>query len=148
MEQDYPQWLVLSKTLLIAKNEHTGQAEKYRLIAIQNSMYKLFTVLLSEYIMDHCTANKIITEEQAAGKIGSWGCTHQLLINKMLYEEVRKSRRNLSMAWLDCRKAFDSVPRSRIIESLQLAKVPDKMITVVQMLMNKWKMKLFLYGDK
>ena len=95
MEQDYPQWLVLSKTLLIAKNEHTGQAENYRPIAIQNSMYKVLTALLSEFIMDHCTANNIIIEEQAAGKIGSWGCTDQLLINKMVYEEVRKSRRNL-----------------------------------------------------
>ena len=99
MEQDYPQWLVLSKTLLIAKNEHTGQAEDYRPIAIQNSMYKVFTALLSEFIMDHCITNNIITEEQADGKIRSWGCTDQLLINKMVYKEVRKSKKNLSVAW-------------------------------------------------
>ena len=66
----------------------------------------------------------------------------------MVYEEVRKNRRNLPSAWLDYRKAFDSVPHSWTIESLQLAKVPDKIITVIQMLMNKWKTKLYLYGDK
>ena len=122
LEQDYPQWLVLSKTLLIAKNEHTEQAQNYRPIAIQNSMYKVFTAIISEFIMYHCTTNNIVTEEQAAGKIGSWGCTDQLLINKIVYEEVTKNRRNLTTAWLDYRKAFDSVPHSWIIESLQLAK--------------------------
>ena len=98
IEEDYPQCLVLSKTLLIAKNEHTGQAENYRPIAIQNSMYKVFTSLLSEFIMDHCTTINIITEEQAAGKIGSWRCTDQFLINKLVYEEVRNNRGNLSTA--------------------------------------------------
>ena len=147
-EQDYPQWLVLSKTLLIAKNEHTEQAQNYGPIAIQNSMYKVFTAIISEFIMDHCTTNNIVTEEQAAGKIGSWGCTDQLLINKIVYEETAKNRRNLTTAWLDYRKAFYSVPHGWIIESLQLAKVPDKIIDVIKMLMSKWRTKLYLYGDK
>ena len=87
-------------------------------------------------------------EEQAAVKIESWGCTDQLLKNKIMYEEVTKNRRNLTTAWLDYRKAFDSVPQSWIIESLQLEKVPDKIIDVIKMLMSKWRTKLYLYGDK
>ena len=98
--------------------------------------------------MDHCTNNNIVMEEQAAVKIGSWGCTDQLLKNKIVYEEVTKNRRNLTTVWLDYRKAFDSVPQSWIIESLQLAKVPDKIIDVIKMLMSKWRTKLYLYGDK
>ena len=124
LEQDCPQWIVLSKTILIAKNEHTEQAQNYGQIALQNSMYKVFTAIISEFIMDHCTANNIVKEEQAAGKIESWGCADQLLINKIVYEEVTKNRRNLTTAWLDYQKAFDSVPHSRIINSLQLAKSP------------------------
>ena len=146
LEQDYPQWLILSKTLLITKNEHTEEAQNYRPIVIQNSMYKVFTAIISEFIMDHCTTNNIVTEEQAAGKIGNWGCTGQLLINKIVCEEVTKNRRNLTTAWLDYRKAFDSVPHSWIIETLQLAK--DKIIDVIKMLMSKWRTKLYLYGDK
>ena len=59
-----------------------------------------------------------MTEEQAAGKLGSWGCADQLLINKMVSDEVIKNRRNLITVWLDYKKAFDSVPHSWIIESL------------------------------
>ena len=78
LEQDYPQWKVLSKTLLTAKNEHTEQAQNYRPIVIQNLMHKVFTAIMSEVIMDHCTTNNIVMEEQATRKVGSWGCTDQL----------------------------------------------------------------------
>ena len=93
-------------------------------------MCKVFTAIITDFIMDHCTTNNIVTEEQAAGKVGSWGCADQLLINKMVYDEVIKNRRNLVTVWLDYKKAFDSVPHSWIIESLKLAKIPDEIIEV------------------
>ena len=63
-------------------------------------------------------------------------------------EEVTKNRKNLTTAWLDYRKAFDSVPHSWIIESLELAKVHDKIINVIKMLMSKWRTKLYLVEAK
>ena len=75
-------------------------------------MYKVFTAIITEFIIDHCTVNSTVTEGQAAGKLGSWGCAEQLLINKMVYNEVIGNRRNLSTAWLDYKKAFHSVPHS------------------------------------
>ena len=51
--------------------------------------------------MEHCTRNTIVTEEQAAGKRGSWGCVDQLLINKMIYKEVKERRKKLIKVWLD-----------------------------------------------
>ena len=75
-------------------------------------MSNVYTAILSEFIMNHCEKNNIITEEQAAGKGGSWGCTDQLLINKMIFEEVTANRRNLVTVWLDYQKAFDSVPHT------------------------------------
>ena len=96
--------------------------------------------------MDHCNSNNIVTEEQAAGKRNSWGCTDQLLINKMIYEEVKENRRNLTIVWLDYKKAFDSIPHSWIVESLKLARVPDK-INAISVLMTKWKTKMHIYGE-
>ena len=67
---------------------------------------------LAEFVMDYCTRNGIITEEQAAGKRGSWGCVDQLLVNKMIYREVKERRRNIITVWLDYKKSFDSVPHA------------------------------------
>ena len=146
-EKEPPEWLLTSKTLLLPKNKITNQAQNYRPIAIQNTMYKVYTAILAEFIMEHCEENNIITEEQAAGKRGSWGCTDQLLINKMIYDEVTSNRRNLVTVWLDYKKAFDSVPHSWLIRSLEMAKVPEKIILAIRQLMIKWKTKVYLYGE-
>ena len=98
------EWLITTKTILIAKNTETKNEQNYCPIALQNSMYKIYTGILAEFIMDHCKSNDIITEEQAAGKRGSWGCTDQLLVNKMIYEEATRNRHNLITVWLDYRK--------------------------------------------
>ena len=140
--------LLTSKTILLARNSETGNPMNYRPIALQNTMYKIYTAILTEFIMDHCQQNEIITIEQAAGKRGSWGCTDQLLINKMVYEEVKTNRRNLATAWLDYKKAFDSVSHTWLIKSLELAKIPTKIIDAIKRLMNKWRTKVYLYGEK
>ena len=74
-EAEPPEWLLTSKTLLLPKHEITSQAKNYPPIALQNTMYKVYTALLADFIMDHCEKNGIVTEEQAAGKRGSWGCS-------------------------------------------------------------------------
>ena len=140
--------LLTSKTILLAKNSETGNPMNYRPIALQNTMYKIYTAILTEFIMDHCEQNEIITIEQATGKRGSWGCTDQLLINKMVYEEVKTNRRNLATAWLDYKKAIDSVSHTRLIKSLELAKIPTKIIDAIKRLINKWRTKVYLYGEK
>ena len=113
---------------------------------MQNTMYKVYTAILAEFIIDHCEKNNIITEEQVAGKRGSWGCTDQLLIDKMIHEEVTANRRNLVIVWLDYQNSFDSVPHSWIIESLELAKVRPTIIETIKQLMLEWKTQAHLRG--
>ena len=72
------------------------------------------------------------------------GCIDQLLINKVVSEEVRKYRRNLVTIWLDYKKAYDSVPHEWIIKTLRLAKVPDRIITAIENIMKAWKIELNL----
>ena len=97
--------------------------------------------------MEHCTWNGIITEEQAAGKGGCWGCVDQLLVNKMIYREVKERRRNIITVWLDYKETFDSVPHAWIIKSLELAKIPKLIIDVIRILMTKWRTKLHLCDE-
>ena len=110
-------------------------------------MYKINTGIIAEFVIEHFTRNGIVTDEQAEGKRGSWGCVDQLLINKMIYKEVKERIKNLLTVWLDYKKAFDSIPHSWIIKSLQLAKIPDIIIEAIRMIMTKWRSKLHLYGE-
>ena len=130
-EMLFPDWLATSKTILLPKNDLTHEAKSYRPIACQNIMYKIYTGVINIFLEEHCSINDIITLEQEEGKSGSWGCADQLLINKMILEQVRNNRRNLLMMWFDYKKAFDSVPHNWIIKALQLAKVPSKIINAI-----------------
>ena len=65
----------------------------------------------------------------------------------MIYEEVKENRRNLTTVWLDYIKAFDSVPHSWIVESLKLARVPNKIVNAISVLMTKWNPKMRIYGE-
>ena len=84
LEKGLPQWLVLCKTLLLPKNENTHGAKNYRPMALQNSMYKVFTAIITDFIIDHCITKDIVTEEHAAGKLERWVCADQLVINNGL----------------------------------------------------------------
>ena len=143
-----PSWLIRLKTILLAKNNLTINSKNYRPIACLNITYKLFTGILNQFLEDHCIHNNIIAVEQAGGKKGSWGCTDQLLINKMAMEEIKKNQRNAFLMWFDYKKAFDSVPNSWIIKALELAKIPEKLIDNIKALMQYWSTEVILQTEK
>ena len=59
-----------------------------------------------------------MTPEQRGGKKDCYGCKDQLMINNAILENCKKRKKNLSTAWIDYKKAFDSVPHSWILKCL------------------------------
>ena len=103
--------------------------------------------------------------EQSGSARGLYGCKDQLLINRMILEHGQSKHRNMSMAWIDYRKAFDSVPHNWktkslklydyrrvfdsvpnnwIIKSLELFKVSPIIVNFLRSNMLNWKATLFL----
>ena len=67
---------------------------------------------MNNLLQDHCQRNYIITNKQARGKKEVWGCLEQLLINRIILEEVTENRCSLITMWLDYQKAFDGVSQN------------------------------------
>ena len=133
---DMPEWLATSRTILIPKTKDTHLSNNYRPIACQCTTYKLYTGLLAHFIEDHCESNNILYPEQAGGRKGSWGCTDQLLVNKMVLDEVRLHKRNACFMWFDYKKAFDSVPHAWIHKSAEL---PTDLLNAIYRLTSSWR---------
>ena len=129
---------------MLPKSNDTIDPKNYRPIACENNMLKIYTTIVAQLVNEHCVKNNVISLNQAGDKSGSWGYIDQLLINKMITEEVITNRRNLMSIWLDYKKAFDSVPHSWIMESLKLAKVYPDLISAVNVLTNSWSTTLKL----
>ena len=80
-----------------------------------------------------------LEEEQKGCIKKKLGAKHQLLINKAILEDCRKRQRNLSMAWIDYKKAFDSVPHSWIMRCLELYKIDEEIRSFLSNQILKWK---------
>ena len=141
-----PDWLTLTKTILLQKNEHTHAAKNYRPIVCLNLTYKLYTSCLNNFLEHHCRTNSIITTEQAGGKKGKWGTTEKLLINKNILKEAQTLKRNIYNVWLDYQKAFDSVTHEWLLRSLQSAKVPLQLLSAIENLTKYWSTIASLHG--
>lgn len=144
---EMPQWMAKARTVLTPKNKQTSIPKNYRPIACLNIMYKIFTGCVNLFLCDHCDTNNVITVSQNGGKKNVWGTTEQLLLNKTVLKEARSRRRNLTTVWLDYKKAFDSVPHQWLIRSLELAKVPDKIVNIVRKLNKIWSTQVHLQGE-
>jgi len=85
----------------------------------------------------------LMPKEQKGCCSGSKGCKDQLLISKEILQECKCTKKNLCMAWTDYQEAFDRVPHSWIIKSLELIGINNKVISFTKV-MSYWRTRMHL----
>lgn len=111
-------------------------------------MYKILTSILSDRCYSHLVNYNLLPSEQKDCRKGSYGCKDQLLINKAILEDMKTRKKNLSTAWVDYKKAFDSTPHRLLLKCLEIYKISPKMKDFIKASMTKWKTTLTLTHDK
>ena len=139
-----PNWLTEGLTYLLPKTDDTKNPKNYRPITCLTTTYKILTSIITERMYNFLEINVILPQEQKGCKRNSYGCKDQLMINKMILENCRKKSKNLSTAWIDYRKAFDSVPHDWILKSLDMYKISPTISAFLRNSMLKWNTCLFL----
>ena len=76
--------------------------------------------------------------EQRDAKEHFIGAIDNLLIHRMLCQDSQRGRRNLSMAWIDVRKAYDSVDHQWLDQMFSLHRFPWWIGGVIMILSAKW----------
>ena len=118
---DVPGWLVEGRTILVMKDSKKDtEMVDYRPIACLNLIWKLLTGIISDKTCDHLEENKLLPEEQKGSRRKCQGmkrstCDRQMHIVKL---QEKKGKFNLSMAWVDYKKAYNVVPHSWIITTM------------------------------
>ena len=118
---DVPEWLVEGRAILAMKDSKKGfEAGNYRTIASLNLIWKLLTGISSDKTYEHLEENRLLPEEQK-GSRRKWQWTKdQLAIDRCILQNCRKRKANLSMAWVDYKKAYDIVSHSWIITRMEM----------------------------
>jgi len=105
---EYPSWFAEGKISLILKpGEFTS--DNQRLITCLNTSYKWFTSRLLGPTDQHLEEHGLMEGSQSGAKKGCSGTVDSLLIDRAVTWDCQRRRRNFSMAWVDVKKAYDSV---------------------------------------
>ena len=105
-------------------------------------MWKLLTGVIADQIYAHLDQEKLLPEEQKGCRKGSRETNDLLYIDRAVIKEVKSRNKNLAMAWIDYKKAFDMIPHSWIIECLDLFGVAENIKSLLVKSMEKWKVML------
>ena len=139
-----PDWLVEGATNLLPKKEETWIPKNYRSIMCLPTTFKILMSVITDRPYNHLEKEAIMTPEQRGGNKDCYGCKDQLMINNTILENCKKRKMNLSAAWIDYKKAFDSVPHSWILKCLQMYKIHPLLITFIEESMSQWKTNMTL----
>lgn len=149
IQEGIPNWLGTGRTVLIMKDKEKGAiVENYRPITCLPTTWKLLSSIIAEEIYQHLDHYKLIPVEQKGCRKESRGAKDQLLIDKMVLKDCKQRKTNLYATWIDYKKAYDSVPHSWILKSLELMKVNREVIRFLSMSMEKWNTQLMINGEE
>ena len=141
-------WMTTGKTTLLMKSKEKGAVpSNYRPITCLPTTFKLMTVIIAEAIQNHLEQNGLIPEEQKGNRRKSRGTKDQLLIDKMILRNAKRRKTNLHVAWIDYKKAFDSLPHSWITKSLEMLGVSSNIRQFLKTAMSSWNTLLTVNGQ-
>ena len=138
-----PDWLIKGRTVLIQKDKAKGNiASNYRPITCLPLVWKLLTGILEDKIHDYLENNILLLEERKGCRRKCKRTGDLLFIDKMILREVRMRKKNLAVAWIDYKKAYDMVPHSWIVECLGMVGVSEQIEHFLSESMKTWRVDL------
>ena len=147
-EDDLPEWMTHGRRVVCQKDLRKGnKADNYRPITCFPLMWKLLTGVIAEEMYNYLEREKILPEEQKGCKRGIRGTKDQLLIDKTVLKDCKKRHTNLSIAWIDYRKAFHLVPDNSVNEYMEIFGIAENLKTFLQKSMQQWRLSLTANGE-
>ena len=143
--EEMPKWFNTGATTLIPKTVDTHLPQKYRPICCLPTIYKTLTGILADQMYNHLIDNNMLEKQQRGCIRRTLGAKDQLLINKAITENSKKRQTNLSMAWIDYKKAYDSIPHSWINKIINIYKISPNIIEFLKESMKHWSINLNLH---
>lgn len=127
--KEKPKEWKMSKTKMIEK-KRKPTAKDLRPIALTNVSYKIYMALIKEEIEEHLKET-LAMEESQAGFTEGGRIEDNIFLLQYCVEESYKNKKELIVASIDFKKAFDSIKRESLIEILKEYKVHHKIISTV-----------------
>ena len=96
------------------------------MVMFTGCLYELFPNRF--IVFSNATASQLTSREHCMKK--SYGYKKLPTIDSFIFNHAWKNSRNVSVAYIDYRKASDSVPYSRVLENLNIYKTDNWIIVI------------------
>ena len=141
--------MTTGRTALVQKDKSKGNvASNYRPITCLPTMWKLLTGIISGGLYNYLEESDTIPHKQKGCGRKCRGTKDQLLIDKMVMMNSKRRKTNLTMAWVDYKKALDMIPHSWLIECLEIYGAEENTIRFLKNTMPNWKTILTSSGTR
>ena len=100
------------------KSGDKDDPNNYRGISVASCFGKLFNKLLQKRLEKLCLEKNFISDTQGSGKAGSRTSDHLLIVKFLVDKYVKKQGKKLFACFVDLRKAYDTVPRTKLFYTL------------------------------
>lgn len=147
-EGTFPAWMCEGRTTLIYKKGDPKDPKNYRPITCLNTIYKILTSVLLARILDTIEPIWKNICEQKGCKRGTAGVQENILIDTCVVKDAITYKRNLSLAWIDYKKAFDSSSHQLILTLLEAMNVHPLIISALKEIMSNWTIKIVIGKGK
>ncbi|PFX29473.1 Retrovirus-related Pol polyprotein from type-1 retrotransposable element R2 [Stylophora pistillata] len=135
--EEYPPWFSEGKTTLLPK-PGKFTSDNQRPITCLNTPYKWFTSCLLGPANQHLETHGLMDGAQRGARAGCCGTIDNLMIDRVVTLDCHSRKRNLSMAWIDVKKAYDSVDHGWLEEMKSLHRLPIWLSRTVEKLRKSW----------
>ncbi|TWW59899.1 hypothetical protein D4764_06G0014290 [Takifugu flavidus] len=134
---DHPEWLTQGRTVLIMKDPQKGTIpSNYQPITCLSTTWKLLSGIIAAKISRHM--DQYMSRAQKGIGNNTRGAKHQLLVHRAFAQDCRTRHTNLCTAWIDYKKAYDSMPHTWILECLKLYNINRTLREFIQNSMKLW----------
>ncbi|MFN7883444.1 MAG: RNA-directed DNA polymerase, partial [bacterium] len=126
-----PSWKE-SYTILLYKNKgETTDINKYRPIALLNTIYKLWTKLQQRILSDYAEEHNLLSSQQAGFRKGR-NCIQQLQLLTSALEDARLTGQNIFALIIDFSSAFNMIDHTTLHTTLTNLNFPPDAGTVIK----------------
>ena len=112
-----PDWTIGMITAIFKKGSKTDPSN-YRGISLLSCFGKLFTTLLNNRLLEFANENNIISPNQLGFLPGNRTSDAHLIIHNIIQRQCHKNKKRLYSCFIDFSKAFDTIPRDKLLIKL------------------------------
>ena len=114
---------------LIHKKGSTEEPSNFRMIALSNTIGKLFHLIISKRTTNYVISNKMIDPFLQKGFIpGINGCVDHNLVMDEIIKDAKMKRRTVHITFFDLADAFGSVPHQLIFDTFKRLHMQEQII--------------------